>query len=421
MKVLISAIACNPCIGSESHFGSAAIKCLAQDHDLCVITTSRDQPDMERAAAAGLLPPGVRYFYTGKVRPWHPNRMRARIQGWFEYMDFVADSLNVARELHRREKFDVVHHLTYTTSRVASPMWQLGIPFVYGPLCGNERFPFRLFPLLSGAGAAFELVRKTHNAISRWSPAVRRSVRVANHVFAITEEAEILMAGFRGSAAGISRLSPGFYTPEMSAGFTRFVPEKKVNGPLRLYVAGHLGGQKCVALAFHALARVKKSGVAFQYHLGAGGPEVPHLKKLAVKLGLTNEIKFSGGMSREDYQRELGDTHIFLLPSMRETVGLTMMEAMLAGAVPIVADNGGPRLTVTNECGYKIPVTAPEQMAAQIAEVIIAIDRDRNIITQKGRAASQRIAMHYTEENYRRSVNAAYAAVTAQRGVRHTA
>jgi glycosyltransferase involved in cell wall biosynthesis len=106
---------------------------------------------------------------------------------------------------------------------------------------------------------------------------------------------------------------------------------------------------------------------------------------------------------------------------MRETVGLTMMEAMLAGTVPIVADNGGPRLTVTDECGYKIPVTTPERMSAQIAEVILAIDRDRNIITQKGRAAAQRIATHYTEENYRRSMNAAYAAVTAQRGVRHPA
>jgi glycosyltransferase involved in cell wall biosynthesis len=414
VKVLISAIACNPYLGSESHFGSAAIKCLARDHELFVITTSRDQPDLERAAAAGLVPPDVRYFYAGKVRPWHPNRMRARIQGWFEYMDFVADSLQVARELHQREKFDLVHHLTYTTSRVASPMWQLGIPFVYGPLCGNEPFPFQLFPLLSGPGAAFELVRKMHNAITRCSPAVRRSVRAADYVLAITEEAEQLLTSFRGSAAGISRLSPGFYTTEMQAGFTRFVPGKKVDGPLRLYVAGHLGGQKCVALAFHALARVKKSGVAFQYHLGSGGPEVPHLKKLAVKLGLTNEIKFSGGMSREDYQRELGDTHIFLLPSMRETVGLTMMEAMLAGAVPIVADNGGPRLTVTDECGYKIAVTTAERMAEQIAEVILAIDRDRSLITQKGRAASQRIVTHYAEESYRGSVNAVYAAVTAK-------
>jgi len=279
VKVLISAIACNPYLGSESHFGSMAVKCLARDHEICVITTSRDQPDMERAAAAGLLAPGVRYFYAGKYKPWHPNRMHARLQGWLEYVDFVAGSLKLARELHRRENFDLVHHLTYTTSRVASPMWRLGRPFVYGPLCGNEPFPFRLFSLLSPTGAAFELVRKMHNAFSRWSPSVRRSVQRADHVFAITEEAEQLMANFRGSAADISRLSPGFYTAEMQAVLSRFVPEKSVDGPLRLYVAGHLGGQKCVALAFQALALVKKKRCPVPISPGRGRAGDSPLKK----------------------------------------------------------------------------------------------------------------------------------------------
>lgn len=418
VKILVSAIACNPYLGSESHFGNSAIRCLARQHELCVITTSRDREGMEKAAAAGLIPSNVRYFYAGKVSPWHPNRMLARLQGWREYQDFTRDSLRVARELHQREKFDLVHHLTYTTSRVASPMWQLGIPFVYGPICGNEPFPFRLFPLLSFQGAAFELARKWHNLKSRWSPSVRRSVQRASHVFAITEEAEILMTKFRGSTAGISRLSPGFYNAEKVAAFSRFVPGKKTDGPLRLYVAGNLGGQKCVALAFRALALVKQRGVKFRYHLGAGGPEVSHLKKLAVTLGLTEEIIFGNNMTREKYQQELGDTHIFLLPSMRETVGLTMMEAMLAGAVPIVADNGGPRLTVTDECGYRIPVSSISRMAEQIAEVIIAIDRDRGIIAKKGQAASQRIATVYTEEYYLRTVNAVYEQVVAggQRG-----
>ena len=408
MKVLISAIGCNPFLGSESHFGSSAIKCLAQDHELFVITTSRDRPDLERAAAAGLVPPGVKYFYAGKFQPWHPNRMRARLQAWREYMDFTRDSLAVAQALHRHEKFDLVHHVTLTTCRVASPMWRLGIPFVYGPLCGNEPFPFRLFPLLSPVGAAFEFSRKLHNAFARFSPGIRQSVRQAAHVFAITEEAAELLAALRGSSAGISKLSPGFYSAEQVAAFARFVPGKKTDGVLRLYAAGHLGGQKCIALALQALALVKQSGVDFRYHLGANGPEIPHLKKLAVQLGLTREVIFGDNMKREDYLRELGDTHIYLLPSMRETVGLTMLEAMLAGAVPIVADNGGPRIAVTAACGYKIPVSTTGRMATAIAEVIMTIDRDRKIISEKGRLASQRIATHFAEENYRRSVKAVY-------------
>jgi glycosyltransferase involved in cell wall biosynthesis len=412
MKILISAISCNPYLSSESFFGSSAIKCLAQEHELFVITTSRDRTDFEKAAANGLVPPNVRYFYAGKYKPWHPNRLRARLQAWIEYANFTRDSLAVAQELNRQEKFDLVHHITLTTCRVASPMWRLGIPFVYGPLCGNEPFPFRLFPLLSLPGAAFELLRKISNVISRISPNVRRSIREADHVFAMTAEAEQLLTALHDSNEGISQLSPGFYSMAKVAEFSHFVPTKDVNGVLRLYVAGNLGGQKCIALAFRGLALVKKRGVNFRYHLGASGPEIFHLKKLAAKLGLTEEIIFGGNMSLEDYQQELGDTHIYLLPSMRETVGLTMMEAMLAGCVPIVADNGGPRITVTDECGYKIPVTSPRRMAEAIADIIVKIDRDRKIISEKGRLASQRIATHYTEEHYRQTMNAVYQSVT---------
>ena len=385
---------------------------MGKEHELLVLTSSRNRADLEKAQAEGLVSPNVRFFYAGEFKPWRNNRLLARIQSWEEYIRFAKDSLRVARELQRTEAFDLVHHVTYSTWRVASPLWQLGVPFVFGPIAGNEPFPFRLFPVLSPAGAAFELARKTSNVLSRFSPAVRRSIRHAAHIFSITVESEQLMRTIRGSSEGISRLSPGFYPAAKVNEFVRFVPGKKVDGPLRLYAAGNLGGQKCIAIALHALSRAKKRGVDFQYHLGSNGPEIPHLKKLAAQLDLTSEIIFGGAMSREDYQQVLGKTHIYLLPSMRETVGLTMLEAMMAGCVPIVADNGGPRFAVSDECGYRIPVSRAGQMIETIAGIIVEIDRDRKIIAEKGPLASKRIATHFTEENYRRTVNEVYLAVT---------
>jgi glycosyltransferase involved in cell wall biosynthesis len=183
-------------------------------------------------------------------------------------------------------------------------------------------------------------------------------------------------------------------------------------------MAGHVSSNKCVSLAIQALALAKKNGVKFLYHIGADGPEIPHLKRLAAKLGLSDDIHFGDNMSFENYQKELGETHVYLLPSMRETVGLTMLEAMLAGAVPVVADNCGPHLSVTEECGYKIPASTISRMAQQISDVLVTIDRNRNIIIEKGRLASQRVANLYTEEYYTKTVNAVYEAVVGrgQRG-----
>ena len=78
-----------------------------------------------------------------------------------------------------------------------------------------------------------------------------------------------------------------------------------------------------------------------------------------------------------DYLKELGESHVFLLPSLRESAGITMMEAMLAGCVPVVADCGGPAHIVTDDCGWKIPVGGRAGMIDALAEAIATLDRDR--------------------------------------------
>jgi hypothetical protein len=140
MKVLISAVACDPYLGSENYFGWSAVQALAPDHDLWVLTSWRNQPDLQRAAGEGLVPANVRFVFAGEFRPWHPNRLRTRLQGWREYLHFSRAILPLARHLHASEKFDLFHHITYATWRAASPLWRPGIPFVFGPIGGNEQF-----------------------------------------------------------------------------------------------------------------------------------------------------------------------------------------------------------------------------------------------------------------------------------------
>jgi glycosyltransferase involved in cell wall biosynthesis len=380
------------------------------------MTASRNRDDLARAQAEGLVPPRTRFVYVGENREWHANRLLARMQIWKEFIHFAKQSLRVAQELHQTQQFDLVQHITFATWRVPSPLWQLGIPFIFGPIGGNEQFPFRFFPILSPAGAAFEMLRKTSNVMSRLSRRVRRGISNASHIFAATTETEQLVKSIRGSGEGISRLLPGFYSASSVAAFSRFVPGNNVQGPLRIFASGNLGGHKNLGLALKALDRVKRSGISFQYYLGANGPEIPHLKKRVAKLNLEKEVYFGDTLSREDYQQELGNTHVFLLPSLRESVGLTMMEAMLAGCVPIVADCGGPNFIVTPDCGYKLAVSSPERMIQEIVDAIVAIDRDRSIISEKGGRASKRIAAHFTEESYRQAVNAVYKSVTRDEG-----
>jgi glycosyltransferase involved in cell wall biosynthesis len=412
MRILVSAIACDPYLGSENYFGWSAVQCLAQDHELFVITSHRNRPDLERAEAEGRVPKNVRFFYAGQFKPWHPNRLRARFQSWNEYARFSKEVFFVAKRLQHDTGFDLAHHVTYSTWRVALPLWNLGIPFVFGPVGGYEQFPVRFGSILSPMAKLFEMFRMLSNLASRVSPSVRACIRNAAHVLVANAETEGLVNRLRRNQGGVTRLSPAVYSTDKLRPFVEHSAGKALGGSLRLFAGGMLEGRKGVALALQALAGAKRKGVRFQYRLGGTGPERNHFVRLAAKLGLEKEVCFGETLCGEAYHRELGASHVYLLPSFRESAGLTMMEAMLAGCVPVVANCGGPGHIVTETCGFRIPVTSLPRMVADLEEAIIAIDRRRDLITQFGTAASRRIVEHFSEDNYRRTVNSIYESVT---------
>jgi len=423
MKVLVCAVACDPYLGSEMLHGWTAVQCLAKDHDLWVLTSFRNKLNLVRAANEGRVPSNVRFVYSGQFREWHPNRLRARLQSWTEYINFSRGVFDAAIELQRTTAFDLVHHVTFATWRVGSPLWKLGLPFVLGPIGGNVKFPLRLLPILSPSAAGFELLRMLSNTFSRLTPSVRACIRNAAHVFTAEAETRSLVTGIRGSDSATSWLMQTFFTeqaiqsargPSAVAEQLRKMDAAAANAessPLCLFGGGNLIGAKGVALALRALAIARSNGVRFRYVVGGGGPELSRLQELARQLGLEQEVVF-GSWSGEAYRGQLNAAELYLLPSLRDGAPVTLAEAMLAGCVPIVANCGGPACLVTEECGFRVPVSTARQMIAALAKVIVTLDRNRPLIARLGAAASQRIATTFTEANYRKAINSVYSVVS---------
>jgi glycosyltransferase involved in cell wall biosynthesis len=71
------------------------------------------------------------------------------------------------------------------------------------------------------------------------------------------------------------------------------------------------------------------------------GPDAPVLRARAAALGLTANVEFLG--QRADVDRLLASARVFVLTSRWEGLSIAMLEAMAAGAVPVVADVGDLR------------------------------------------------------------------------------
>ncbi len=92
------------------------------------------------------------------------------------------------------------------------------------------------------------------------------------------------------------------------------------------------------------------------------GPEKEKARKLAMKIGIANKIKFLGKTS--EVEKVLCISDLFLLPSEKESFGLAALEAMAAG-VPVISTNTGglPEINLDGITGYTSDVGEVEDMA----------------------------------------------------------
>lgn len=406
MKLLVIAHACNAYEGSEGGVGWRTVLTLANRHELCVLTGSRVAEDLRRAKAEGLVPANVEFRPFGRHRPWHSNRLIARLQSWVDYYRWMAQLPAVAGALLKERSFDLVHHVTYTTWRVPNPLVRLPLPFVWGPIGGVASCPPEALPLLSPAARIFERIRNAASGFARFSGTLQACLKHSAVIVAANEETRRFLVGLGAAPGKIEILSPAVFGPEKLSLFGAWAGKERPEGPLRLFAGGNLIGTKGVALALRALAKVKT--VDFLYTVAGGGPEEPHLQELAAALGIADRVRFCPGFTGEDYVSELGRTHILLLPSFREIAGITMMEAMLAGCVPVVAKASAQGEIVTPECGIAVPVGPLNQMVEAMAEAIRALAADRERLATLGKAASRRIAEQFSVEHYEETIQRVY-------------
>jgi glycosyltransferase involved in cell wall biosynthesis len=278
---------------------------------------------------------------------------------------------------------------------------------------GAEKFPPGLLGILSPKAILFELVRYAANTVGRMSPSLRTMVRRADAIIASNPDAFELLEKMRGKKQGIhSLLVTSFTIKERDALGTAVKPPRREAQYLHAFASGALEGRKGVSLALDAIALAKKQGLKIRYRVGSHGPEIDHLREQAKRLDLEQEVIFGEPMPRDGYVRELLESDIYLLPSLRDNAPSTLMEAMLAGCVPLVAGCGGPDVIVSDDCGYRVPVGSRRKLVEGVAKALLDLQADPARMRNLGNAARARILKNYTIESYLETTERIYAEVS---------
>lgn len=348
MRVLLSAYACEPGAGSEQGVGwHWATELVRLGHEVVVITRANNRILIE-GALTDVLIPGLNFQYYdlpswGKW--WKRGPQGVHIYYWI----WQLGAYRLAKRLVSKMHFDLVHHLTFGGFRQPSLMGWLGLPFVIGPLGGGEVTPALLrgsFPRIKAVG---ELLREISNKLAYWSPLVRAMFRQATLILCKTRETLAILPPIHQKKGRVHLeigLEPARIKQEVTA---------KVKGADFLY-AGRLVYWKGLHLALKAFAELRRYQPEAALTVIGTGKDEARLKGLAVALGLQDSVQWLGRIPHEDIWGYYSRYTAFVFPSLHDSSGNVLLEALSQGLPVICLDTGGPGAVLPSTCGIKIRV-----------------------------------------------------------------
>lgn len=407
MKILLSAYSCEPGQGSERGVGWNVIKAVAKYHEVWVLTRPDESKETIEAELARNPEPNLHFVYfnlpiLSGMWKWGFGLIQLHYYFWQIQAYFVA------RRLQRQIGFDLAHHVTFVKYSRPSFLAFLPIPLLWGPVGGGEFAPKAFWQDFSLKSKIYELLRLLACWIFEFDPFVRITAQRSAFVKATTEDtaARVRKMGVKNVSV---ELAIGLLNQEITALAKYNLPG---NTSIRFISIGRLLHWKGFHLGLRAFALANLPNA--EYWIVGDGSEKQALEKMAETLNISHQVKFWGELSREQTLQKLSECTALIHPSLHDSGAGVCLEAMAAGRPVICLDLGGPAVQVTNDTGFKIAATTPEQAVRELAEAIAQLAGSSDLQQRMGEAGRRRVGKVFNWEVKGRDLANLYQEIVTQ-------
>ncbi len=378
LRILVLAPDSNPeaiSIAYVTYFHAAA---LAELNDVTLVVRSSVEDAVRRAKAPFRAIEVIRTPRLERIYDWGFQRIfksnfASQSVTAFGYPFALAFEWYAWRQLRERilaGEFDVVMRIVPMTVVLPSPfaffLRKGPIPFVIGPINGG--LPF--VEGFSQAASQREWISGFRD-LYRFLPFARSTYRNAAAIIAASSQTYAEFAVYRDKL---------FFVPEPGIARSLCYEDSRSPEPgakLELIFVGGLIPCKACDLGLRAAAPLLRSDLARFTVLG-DGPERNRLEQLVRSLGIEKAVSFCGWVSHAEVFNRLRSADVMVFPSVRDFGAGVVFEALASGAVPVVADFGGPGDIVNPEVGYKVPLTNESDFVPQMERILMELAHDRD-------------------------------------------
>jgi len=371
-KILLSAYACEPNKGSEPGIGwNWALQLCKMGHDIKIITRSNNKKKIEQYLNKNKVLKKEFFFYYDLpkifqiIKKYVPGGIYIYYYLWQYFMYHKVKNENFIKQI------DIVHHLTFGVFRIPSFLWKLNKKFIFGPVGGHEIMPHQFFKELNFKNKIIETIRLFSNFFFiKFDKNLENCIKNSSSIFSRTDQTKFFLKKYFKKKI-ITTIDIG----------TNFSFKKKNNKKniLKLLFVGRLIYWKGVDILIDSFNLALKKNKNLSLTICGLGKEKKILKKKINYLGINNKINFT--LSTHNKINYIYRSHdIFVFPSLHDSSGNVLMEA-LSNSLPVICYNlGGPGKIINNKCGVKISTNkkSRERCIKNFANKILHLANDQS-------------------------------------------
>jgi glycosyltransferase involved in cell wall biosynthesis len=384
-KLLVSAYAISPVRGSEHALGWEIVIRLGKYFDVTVLMCEKTPSN---------------YFYVREIEEYTnkygpirnvkfvPVKIPEDANKYFKLHDkgfwpayywgyncWQQAAFTKAQELHKLQKFDAAYLLNMTGFREPGYLWELDIPFIWGPINGFHSIPFSFLRSFSGKEYILQSIKHWANEIQiATSSRAKKAAQKAALVWGVDEKAVKTLTKWKANAelmqeTGLNPIANDKIVARNYDGVTS----------LNLVWSGIMISRKALNILIQALIKVKH--LNFHLTVLGSGSLLDQLKREAEPI--QNKITWVGKLPKDDAIEMVSKSDLLIHSSLSEGTPHSILEAIGLGVPVVCHDICGMAAVVNEKNGFKIPYKDFNTSVEFISDLLVKIQSNPEILNKR--------------------------------------
>lgn len=356
-KVLFICFECNPFRGSECANGWNWPYYLSKDCDCIILTRLEHKKELSKYMQDNDIKNIKIYYYDVTILRYIYEKFGKL---WmFYYYWWLRKVQKFIKKIMIKENVDIVHHISMNEFRKLDNSYSL-TNYVFGPSGGAQSCPTALVEMIKNDSFS-EKVRDFLNSRCMKSKSYKRKLLNTNLFISCNVETyDIVNKIANNNLRNILMSDLGITKSQI------LTPKKSANSKLHFLFSGRLVERKGVMMLLDAVKMI--SNLDFTVNIVGSGKQRDVLEEYARKIGITEHVKFIGQVPHDVMMGLYEKNDVFVFPSIRESGGSVLVEAISKGLPCICLCNGGPQIIVDDNCGMRFEGTTYFEYCMNLAE-----------------------------------------------------